>query len=222
LRFFSKIIVCSNNIRNHLSKIGVPSKKVKFIPVIQDAFTLDSKENSYINSIENFSYMRNYIFYAGAIKEEKGLKILLSTFQNHIYPNYPDIKLVIAGLMKTTDQTIINALTSKNIIYLGKKKHHEIISLMKNSGVCVNLSKSEGMPRVSLEAIALDKPVLLPRNIPEFDHWCPCNVLRSNKPSEIAKQIIEIMHHKIRCRYPIHNHFPSSVLPGYIQIFEDL
>ncbi|MDA3787193.1 MAG: glycosyltransferase family 4 protein [Desulfobacula sp.] len=217
LNNFDKIVACSENIKDHLASNGIQLNKIFHIPVIQPHLP----KNSDIKILEQHNIDKfKYIFYAGAIKEEKGALLLLKAFTKYISPHYPEIKLVLAGFLKSNNKQLIHLLKSHSIVYLGKLPHKDIISFIQYASICVNPSFNEGLPRISLEAMIMKRPCLLPANIPEFDKYCPQFVMRSQNPIDLAKQIIDIMDEGISPDYPINDHYPENIVSKYLNLFK--
>ena len=93
---------------------------------------------------------------------------------------------------------------------------------MSCSSMAVNLSTSEGMPRTSLEALALGIRVLLPKGIPEFEEHCKDYVVCSSQPDLVASQIEKLLLIPSMHNYPIEKHAPDFVLSKYEALFKKL
>jgi len=215
---YKKAIACSENVFNHLINCGLAKEKINYIPIPQEQLS--------VNLIEQEQLLLNlglkdtpYIFYAGMIKELKAVDLLLEAFTEYVREKLPELVLVMAGYIKTSNQKIIKLLQEKNVCYVGNKNRKEVLQLMKGAKLCINLSPNEGMPRSSLEALALKCPVLLPPNVPEFMRFCPDFVVTSRQPKEIADQIIKVLESGAIPSYPIELHFPERVIREYEQVF---
>ena len=121
-----------------------------------------------------------YIFYAGLIKEEKGVYLLLQSYCEQL--QHDRHKLVLAGHNKLKTLKATKLLNHPKVLYIGNQDRNNILALMSKAALCVNLSFSEGMPRASLEAIALGRPVALPRGIPEFNKYCSEFIVNEEHP----------------------------------------
>jgi glycosyltransferase involved in cell wall biosynthesis len=219
LSAFNSIIACSEHVENHLKNIGIDVRKLHVIPVIQEKLSV--KEFP-IKSIESKHNIKNskFILYVGAIKKEKGIDILLDVYKK-TKKDLDGIDLVLVGPLKTQSSKIITALRSPNINHIGTLDREEILYLMKIARICVNFSRNEGMPRVSLEALSLGKPCLLPLCVPEFKRYCSKYVISSYNPDDIAKDLINVLNknEKINC-YPIYRHYPEHVLTKFTQLLK--
>ena len=211
---YDQVIACSENVRQRLISGGLNPEKITDIPIPQETISVNSAE------VENLLTQLRldqtpYIFYAGMIKEIKAVDLLLEAFTQFVYPKQPDIKLVLAGYIKTTNPSVINLLQSENVHYVGNRNRTDILNLMAGASLCINLSPNESIGRSSLEALALKRPTLLPPNVPEFMRHCPDFVVTSRDPQVIAEQIIDALSKQKIPTYPIEQHLPESVIQQY-------
>ena len=220
VRYFGRyrsVIVCSENIRVHLLASGLAADKITYIPVIQEHLQGLAEASSQVLMKYGLQNQR-YIFYAGLIKEIKRVDVLLDAFINHVSPVMPDVKLVLAGLMKTTSEEVSAQLQHEQVMYLGSLPRQEVIALMQGAELCVNISPIEGLPRSSLEALSLHRPVVLPPNVPEFMQYCRDHVAVDEEPEKIAAQMIRIMQDKAVPEYPIDRHYSENQLSQYMKL----
>ena len=216
LNIYDKIIACSLNVCSHLRNNGADKEKVVHIPVLQEDLKIDKKNTEQI--LRHFGLAeQGYIFYAGLIKEAKGIDVLLKAYINYLQSS--GLKLVLAGHNKCIRSETLRLLHHPNVLYVGNQDRNTVLVLMSKASVCVNFSLSEGMPRASLEAISIGCPVVLPRGIPEFDHYCPEFVIKYERPEMVAEQISKIIAHKVKANYPIEIHSPENVIPKYQELF---
>jgi glycosyltransferase involved in cell wall biosynthesis len=217
LRKYNRVIACSENVRAHLESNGLKRAKVDLVPVLQQPIAIDTRKAD--STVQSFGLVRNqYIFYVGAVKEGKGVDTLLKAYIEHIYPSHPGVSLVVVGLLKTESSDIAAMLKSAGVRYLSNLTRPTVLELMSAAMICVNLSPNEGMPRVSLEALALNKPTILPPNVPEFMRHCHDFVETSTDPKEVARRISDVMQSRKVPVYPIDQHFSEQLLPQYTRI----
>lgn len=220
LNIYDNIIACSENVARHLMVNGVSDGRITGIPVIQEKLKIESNAaRAFLasNGLNN----RPYILYVGLVKEAKGVGLLMDAYLRHVRSRMPDVALVICGLMKSTDSRLKASLKDeKGVLYLGARSRAEVLQLMWGASVCVNLSPNEGMPRSSLEALALKRPVILPPNVPEFSNYCPDFVVNSRKSSDVAGKIIQVLESGVVANYPVELHYPENVFPAYMNALE--
>lgn len=211
---YDQVIACSENVRDRLISGGLNREKITHIPIPQESIS--------VNSVEVEQQLKQlgldetpYIFYAGMIKEIKAVDLLLEAFTQFVHSKQPNIKLVLAGYIKTTNPRVINLLQSENVYYVGNLNRKDIFNLMAGASLCINLSPNESISRSSLEALALKRPVLLPPNIPEYMRYCPDFVVNSRDPNVIGEQIINALSNPEIPAYPIEQHLPETVIKQY-------
>lgn len=220
LNAYRRVIACSENVMNHLLENGVVPDRLIKIPVIQERLQVDDELRKRLLG-EMAMNGRPYIFFGGLVKESKAVDLLLEAFLAHVRPARPDILLVIAGLMKTSSKRIRDLLAQDGVLYVGNRRRDEVLALMSAAALCVNLSPNEGMPRSSLEALALGRPVLLPPNVPEFARHCRDFVVGEHRADAVAAQMLSIIDAGIVPDYPIGMHYPENILPAYIDLLAD-
>ncbi len=105
---------------------------------------------------------KTVLCYAGRVIKEKGLYNLLEAF-SILEKKYNNIALVVAGDGKDLAD-LREKYQSKNIYYLGKIAHDEVMKLFNSSDIFINSSMyPEGLPTTILEA-GLMKNVILATN----------------------------------------------------------
>lgn len=126
--------------------------------------------------LENFKnktpeiYSKNVILYIGTIIRKKGVFELAEIF-NRVVNENPNAKLILIGNdssdIKTGEKStykLIEAkfseLAKKQVNYLGKIPYSEVMQHIKNAHVCVFPSFAETLGMVTIEAMALQKPVV--------------------------------------------------------------
>ncbi|AFY39022.1 glycosyl transferase group 1 [[Leptolyngbya] sp. PCC 7376] len=218
LNKYKLVISCSKNITQYLISGGIKSKKIRYIPIPQEKIFVADRFTD--ETLEKFLLTdQPYIFYAGMLKESKGVDLLLKIFIEEISPKYPQLKLVLSGFLKTQNPVVLEGLKARNVVYLGNAPRSEVLALIKGASLCVNLSPVESISRFALEAIALKRPVVLPPNIPEYMEHCPEFVATSRDPKVLATQMIRIMEAEQTADYPIEIHEPERVAAQYYELF---
>lgn len=217
LNDYHRVIACSENVANHLLENGLESRRLLRIPVIQERIEPVDKLRTQLIA-DNGLGGQPYIFYAGLVKESKAVDVLLEAFLRFVRPVRKDMRLVIAGLMKTSSRRVKEMLAQDGVVYVGNRRREEVLALMSGAALCVNLSPDEGMPRTSLEALALGRPVALPPNVPEFVRYCDGFVVAEREPAEVAARMMEIMDAGATPDYPIEMHYPERVLHVYEKV----
>ena len=214
LNLYDAKIVCSQGVKDHCESGGLSD--LLLIPVIQekvDAQRLPKAKNIF----KRFNIpFKSYFLCVGLVKPEKGVQLVLDSFLEYQKEYNEDTILIFCGIVKDVP-FFKKCLGLKSVYFTGPLIRNEVLSLMNSARLCLNLSLSEGMPRASLEALALNKPVLLPKGVPEFEFYASHHVMNSNALVNQMKKA-----ERIRCDYPIANHYIENVLPLYEKVLFNL
>ena len=216
---YHALIACSLNVRNHIQQAGSLAGRITHIPVIQE--TMETPRMSADGTLDKYELTdESYLLYAGLIKDGKGIELLIQTYEE-LCSRGCALKLVIVGEYK--DSSLLKRVLSvPGVQWLGPVVREELLDLMSCSSMALNLSGSEGMPRTSLEALALGVRVLLPKGIPEFEEYCKDYVVCSSQPVLVASQIERLLLNPPMHNYPIEEHAPDFVLRRYEELFKKL
>ena len=216
---FDKIIYNSDKILEELMKAGHDPAKARFIPSpIMTSYKPD--QNKHLR--DRLKQYMPYLAFVGAVSERKCVYDLLEGFAR-LSRSYSLYKLVIVGPNSEGNRFIKEIDQYPNVLYLGMLKHQDAIEVIRQSEMLVLPSRSEGVPRVCLEAIALRKKVVLPPDIKEFDMHCKEFVLRNNSADEIARKMEEVL---AMDRLPEYPPLAEMTIENYIEsntrVYEDL
>ena len=124
---------------------------------------------NFVNNAPN-KYNRNTLLYIGTIIRKKGVFELAEIF-NKVVKSNPEAKLILIGNdspdIKTGEPStyklvkqIFSDEAQKNVNYLGKIPYLEVQEHIKNAHVCVFPSFAETLGMVTIESMALQKPVV--------------------------------------------------------------
>ncbi len=116
------------------------------------------------------TYNRNKILYIGTIIRKKGVLELAEIFNKVISEN-PKAKLILigsdapdikTGAMSTYKlmEDVLTAEAKKQVEYLGKIPYSEVKMHIKNAHICTFPSFAETLGMVTIESMALQKPVV--------------------------------------------------------------
>lgn len=155
---------------------------IKFVScALQDKyrefFGLDNRElktvafYSYISTQafeKNNSHDGNYILLVGHPYPVKGVDVMIKAF-NRISRYYPDMQLKIIGHCEERGPYESLSAGNENIIFRKGMHYDEVINEFENCTFLVLPSRTEGIPRVLVEAMACGKAVIGSRvgGIPE-------------------------------------------------------
>lgn len=214
---YDAVIACAANVQRHLDACGVAAGATSLIPVIQEPLDVEEEGGREVRRRLDLG-QGPFLFYAGLVKEEKRVDLLIDAFVEVVRPARPEMKLVLAGLRKARTRSLKRKLAGEDVVYLGNVPRDTVLALMSEAELCVNPAPKEGLPRSSLEAIALGKPVLLPPNVPEFEEHCAEFVSRAGTARELGVEILDLLDHRRVPEYPVERHFTSVVIQRYVDL----
>ena len=160
----AQAFIAPTRFAGELSKelFGIKNKKIETIH-----YGLEL--NQFIN-INSSVYEKGLILYIGTIIRKKGVFELPAIF-NKVRSKYPNARLVLIGSdsydiqtkSKTTWELVKQQFDEddlKNVSYLSKIPYQEVQEYIKNAHVCVLPSFAETLGMVTIESMALQKPVV--------------------------------------------------------------
>jgi glycosyltransferase involved in cell wall biosynthesis len=217
LASYDRIIACSENTIAHVIKHPGLVERVSHIPVVQEPLS-QIRTSANKTLCKHGLSAKDFMLYAGLIKRGKGVDLLLQTYASLCSKGFQK-KLILVGIEK--DLSLVSmARQMRGVRLLGPLPRHELLDLMSLSAININLSHSEGMPRASLESLALGNITLLPQGIPEFDRYCQHAVACGSDPKQLAMQIESLISSGSSCNYPLDRHDLDAILLKYAELFD--
>lgn len=219
IEVFDKIMCNSKAVYDQICSNPIVSRKAIHVvnpinfPIVNESVRKIFSELKQQNRIG-----RNYFLFVGQLLERKSIiEVLLACKEyNKIYPPR---QLVVIGRNMLGDK-IMELIEDTNSIYLGELSRDLVTHFMVECELVLQPSKLEGIPRVSLEAMYLNKKVLLPACVPEFIESDKENVCFDYSPSEMANQINRILNNQSKLNYDVLKHDPEVVLNQYEKFYE--
>lgn len=168
--------------------------------------------------LENFEnktpeiYSKNVILYIGTIIRKKGVFELAEIF-NKVVNKIPDAQLIVIGNdssdIKTGEKStyklvekIFSEKAKKQVSYLGKVPYTKVKEYIKNAHVCVFPSFAETLGMVTIEAMALQKPVVntsIGWSQEIIDDGINGYLVHPKNNDLYAKRILELLNNKNLC-----------------------
>ena len=111
---------------------------------------------------EEIGRVENFILFVGNLQKVKGIDILLEAFAQ-ISKDFPDFKLILIGEGPEKEKLKVKSQKLKiidKVDFKGRLSLEQTRKIMKNCYGLVLPSRSEGLGRVLMEAMALQKPVI--------------------------------------------------------------
>lgn len=181
---FDYYLVNSINTYNK-AKLNITPKKLK---LIYSPLVLNRQKKI------NYSKRRNILF-IGSISLQKGVKELINA-TSLVSKKFPDIELNLYG------EKFNNFEYNPYTHYYGPVKHAEAIELIRSCEILVLPSFLESLPRVIIEAMYLNKKVLVSHCSPELTESLNDDYLIKNiNPNEISKKIINLLNSNVKVNY---------------------
>ena len=145
LKSADKIICVSNAVKDIYKGSGLSEKKLTAIYNLPPkAEKTASPQNS------------KTILYVGKLSYGKGTDLLIEAYKT-VKKKIPDANLILAGSLSNSIDII-----PKEVTYLGKLKHNEVLDLYKKTSVYVSPSRwPEPLSRSTLEALSFGLPLIV-------------------------------------------------------------
>lgn len=160
----AKAFIAPTTFAGNLSQklFGLQNKKIQ---TIHNGLELGKFENSHPEEYQN-----GLLLYIGTIIRKKGVLELPEIF-NQVHQQHPQASLILIGGdssdIETKSQSTWQLMQNKfqdddlhSVTYLGKIPYHEVQQYIKKAHVCVFPSFAETLGMVTIEAMAMHKPVV--------------------------------------------------------------
>ena len=117
---------------------------------------------------------------------------------------------------------ILEQINRVGAFYLGELDRRLVLWFMAKSGLVLQPSKIEGIPRVTLEALYLKKKVVMASCVPEFVSSDPSFVAFDLSQVPLANLIIKSYRRSDRPKYRVLSHDVKEVISEYKRLFENI
>jgi glycosyltransferase involved in cell wall biosynthesis len=194
------IIAISNSTKLDIVRHYPSAKnKIQATPLAYDPDRFNDKiSDNDVRHIKNtYTIVDDYILYLGTLKPSKNIEGLIEAF-SIISPDYPTLKLVIAGKKGWMYETIFKKAEklgiSKKVIFTGFVPESDKPALMKGAKVFVLPSYWEGFGLDALYSLASGVPVVASRSgsLPEVVGNAGV-LVDPESPKDIARGISEVL-----------------------------
>lgn len=143
-----------------------------------------------------------YFLFLGGISKLKGVDVLLEAFRA-FRQDHPEHRLFLAG--PVCDPLLLRS-DCPGVTFLGEVDHQAALGLIEQAEALVLPSRSEGLPRVCLEAIALGTKVICPPGVPELQRACPDWIVQAVTVQDVLEKLGQAVKSPFRTSYDIQNH----------------
>lgn len=164
------------------------------------------------------------LLFVGAIMPAKGVGDLLDAMEL-VWQRLPALHLALAGPLTPEGDALFaggfraRVARDRRLHYLGAVPHEDIGLLLQGADLFILPSRSEGLPRSCLEAIALGRKAILPPGVPEFLAACPEAVLDAVTPAAIAAKVEQTWRSGRPPTYPLERHDPDRAAALTLEVY---
>ncbi len=219
LEHYHRLIACSDNVAAHLRRHAPLQDRITGIPIPQEPLAVSAGQARAALAAHGLEAGR-YLLFAGLLKTGKGVDRLLGAYRAFRGGQADPPLLVLAGTVKDA-ALAAQAAALPGVRSIGAVPRAQLLALMQQAALNINLSPAEGMPRASLEALALGARVILPPGIPEFDRHCPEWVAgRDSDDEALAEQFRRALASPPPAAYPLERHRIENLLPLYAALLK--
>jgi alpha-1,3-rhamnosyl/mannosyltransferase len=227
-RHCSKLICAAENIRDFLRSRGLSAPWVVRVPIpFTPPVPATPARVATARARYGIAPETAYALFVGAIMPAKGVAELLAAMRL-VWRRLPSLHLVLAGPLTPDGDGLFaggfrtHVSTEPRLHYLGPVPHEDIELLLQDADLFILPSRSEGLPRSGLEAIALGRNVILPPGVPEFAAACPEAVLDTITPEAIAAKVEQRWHVGGPPGYPMERHDPDRVAALTLEVYRSV
>jgi glycosyltransferase involved in cell wall biosynthesis len=197
---FPAVLFVSQRIGECLAKL-VAARRLIYFPVPIDA------QQIFANARNRRAGepLRPYLLYVGILHESKGIPELIEAYRSYRAAHGErSLELLLIGRNHLKHPIDFTAYPGVRVCgELSAETTHRYIAGAER---VILPSKSEGMPRICLEAIVLGVPVVCPPGVAEFDLHCARNVLPAVNP-EAIREMLEVPRESLIVNsYPLEHH----------------
>ncbi|MCP4422729.1 MAG: glycosyltransferase family 4 protein [Chloroflexi bacterium] len=215
-----QLLCCGIGVRHFAIEGGFPAQRINLIPVPFHAPTpLSASALTALRQQYDVEDGR-FILFVGDMTFNKGVYELLSAFAQW-QTTHPDVKLLMVGTNREGDVFLKRVTAVSNIHFLGHIPHTHVLGLIQAAQMLLLPSRSEGLPRVILEAISLGTKVICPPNIPEFDQTIPQSILPVVEATALATIMEKVWHDTSVPAYPLQNHTVDKVVEELTAVYQN-
>jgi glycosyltransferase involved in cell wall biosynthesis len=216
-----RLLCCGEGVQRFAIEKGFPSEQMALIPTV---FTPPEIPSSELVSDARQRYGLGegpYLLFVGDITYNKGVYDLLEAYRRW-QSGHPRVRLVFAGINREGERFLRQVRQVGEAIYLGHVPHRDALILMRGAEVVLLPSRTEGLPRVILEAVALGTRVICPPGIPEFERYLPQFALPSVDADSIVKTLSVVWYDNTLPSYPLSQHSVNRVVEDLANVYSEV
>lgn len=158
-----------------------------------------------------------YFLFVGNISQDKGVDVLVEAFDKFV-AWHPDYHLLLVG--PTRDPWLNRS--KAGVSFMGERSRSFVADLMQRAEAVVLPSRSESLPRVCLEAIALGTKVICPPGIPELQRVIPQWTLDAVTVEEVVNKMEQTLTDNWDARFNFDKHHPKLVSERILEVCTEI
>ena len=216
-----RLLCCGEGVQRFAIEGGFPAGRTALIPIPFTPPQVPSPEQVADTRRRYGLGYGPYVLFVGDITYNKGVYDLLAAFRRWRVA-HPDVRLVLAGTNREGARFLEQAEQTAGAVYLGRVPHPDTLALMRGAEVVALPSRSEGLPRVILETVALDTKVLCPPNIPEFERHLSRFVLPEVDVDSIVATLNRVWYSDDSPSYPLAEHSVGCVVGKVANVYSEM
>lgn len=215
-----RLLCCAEGVQRFAIAGGFPAERTVLVPIPFDPPEVPSPQQ--VDAVrQRYGLGRDpYLLFVGDITYNKGVYDLLEAYSRW-RSAHPEVRLVFAGVNREGERFLRQVRQTAGATFLGHVPHQDALTLMRGAEIVVLPSRSEGLPRVILEAVAMSTRVLCPPSIPEFERHLSQFVLPEVSPEAIVETLETVWHCQDNPSYPFSVHDVRRVVAGLAGVYQD-
>jgi glycosyltransferase involved in cell wall biosynthesis len=156
------IIVQSKFMINEIKNIKITGKNFQVVPMGADSSIFKPENKTEIREKLKLPNDRKMLLFVGHLCERKGVKYLLQSVNNICKSNKNILCVIIGSGAKEEEliQLAKNLKISDKVLFLGNKRHEEVVHYINASDIVVLPSLNEGLPVILCESLMCGRPIV--------------------------------------------------------------
>ena len=212
-----RLLCCGEGVQRFATEGGFPADRAVLIPNAFDPPDIPSPAQV-SETCRQYGLTEPYLLFVGDITYNKGVYDLVEAYE-HWKVEHPQVQLVYAGTNREGTRFLSRIERAPGVTYLGHIPRRDVLSLIRSAEILLLPSRSEGLPTVILEAVALGTKVVCPPGIPEFERHLPQFVLPTVSEGAILEKLNAVWHLNQAPSYPLFEHSRDRVVEELAEVY---
>jgi len=213
-----RLLCCGEGVRRFALEGGCPVERLALIPIPFDLPVVPPPDQVAATRRRYGLGIWRYLLFVGDITYNKGVYDLLDAYRRWRV-EHAEVQLVLVGTNREGERFLTQVEAEDGVTYLEHIPHGDVLRLMRGADMVVLPSRSEGLPRVMLEAVALGTKVICPPEIPEFDEHLSSYVLPKVNAEDIHEMLGKVWECAHLPTHPFSEHRPDRVVGRLTEIY---